>query len=63
MKIFKVIRPKGCIIEGIVFKDGTTVLKWISKHPAINIYHSFEEFKAVHLKNDKSIFTIKELTL
>ena len=57
MKYFKVIRVSdesgvsgiGHVLDGVVFNDGTTVIKWLTEMSSIAIYKNFEEFKAIHI--------------
>ena len=57
MRIFKVIRKQdesgisgtGHVIDGVVFDDGTTVIKWRSEFSSIAIYRSYLEFKHLHI--------------
>ena len=57
MKVFDVIRKYdesgvsgvGKVIEGVIFTDGTVVIKWITSMSSIAIYKSFEEFKIIHI--------------
>ena len=57
MRRFKVIRPiditgisgTGHVIDGIVFDDGTTIIKWRTQYSSITIFKSFEEFKYIHI--------------
>ena len=39
----------GCILEGVVFHTGETVVSWITKYKSLGIYPSFDEFKAIHI--------------
>lgn len=57
MRMFKVIRNQdesgisgtGHVIDGVVFDDGTTVIKWLSDRSSIAIYKTFEDFKFLHI--------------
>ncbi len=56
MRIFELHRSQdvsgisgiGKVAEGVVFKDGTTVVRWLSKHPSTNIYNNVEEVLQIH---------------
>jgi len=64
MKVFRIIKPKGCLIEGTIFSDGTTIIKWIkSKNPAISIYNSFNEFADAYLIGKEYKSAITEINL
>ena len=57
MEIFRVDRINdesgvsgtGHIIDGVIFDDGTIVIKWRTSMSSIAIYKSFEEFKKIHI--------------
>ncbi len=38
----------GNVAEGIVFSDGTVVMRWKSKIPTTTIYNSLENLLAIH---------------
>lgn len=38
----------GIIAEGVVFSDGTAVLRWTCEHTSTAIYDSVEELMAIH---------------
>jgi len=69
LKYFKVSRRydesgvsgTGHIIDGIVFNDGTTVIKWLTEMSSIAIYRSFEEFKAIHIDSHPQNEAITEM--
>jgi len=44
----------GVIAEGIVFTDGTTVLRWLSAHPSIVVYGSFTDMETIHSHGGKT---------
>lgn len=54
---FKVIRPiditgisgTGHVIDGVVFDDGTTVIKWLTNYSSISIFKTFKDFKHIHI--------------
>lgn len=41
----------GKVLEGVVFSDGTTVIRWCTGHApnSTAIYNSFEDFKKIHV--------------
>jgi len=59
MKIFEMIREAdesgvsgiGKVLEGTVFTDGTTVIRWTveGKPNSTAIYPSFEDFELIHV--------------
>ena len=74
MKTFSVIRQNdesgvsgtGKVLEGVVFKDGTTVIRWcVDGQPnSTAIYESFEAFKAIHIDShptNETIINMKEV--
>ena len=72
MKYFAVAREydesgvsgTGHIIDGVIFDDGTVVIKWLTEMSSIAIYRSFEEFKAIHIDShpkNESIIGVKEI--
>lgn len=63
MKLFKGYRPnpppeyydKGCAnapeevqYEGVVFDDGTVVIRWMTKFQSTSQFKSYEDFYSVH---------------
>lgn len=59
MKTFHIIRNHdesgisgtGKVLEGVVFEDGTTVIRWCTKHNpnSTAIYNEFKHFKHLHI--------------
>jgi hypothetical protein len=57
IRMFKMTRQKdesgvsgtGHVVSGIVFEDGTTVIRWVTESPSITIFNSFEDFYNVHV--------------
>ena len=43
----------GKVLEGCVFSDGTTVIRWTVKDKpnSVAIYNSFEDFDLLHVKS------------
>jgi hypothetical protein len=57
MRIFNLIRSKdisgvsgtGVVAEGVVFRDGVAVVRWLSlAHPSTNIYDNVEDVLRIH---------------
>lgn len=42
------ISGTGIVAEGVVFTDGTTVLRWKTKNRSTSVYASLAELKAIH---------------
>jgi len=69
MKYFKVSRlfdesgvsGIGHVIDGVIFDDGTTVIKWLTESSSIAIYKSFEDFKKIHIDSHPKNETITEM--
>lgn len=69
MKVFKVIRIEdetgvsgtGHIINGVVFDNGTVVIRWRTPMWSIAIYNNWEEFKKIHIDSHPSNETIHEI--
>jgi hypothetical protein len=39
----------GVVAEGVVFSDGTTVLRWlVAIHPSTNIYDDISDLERIH---------------
>jgi hypothetical protein len=38
----------GIVAEGVVFTDGTTVLRWLTQHTSTAIYDSADELILIH---------------
>lgn len=59
MKCFEMLRNAdesgvsgiGIVLEGVVFSDGTTVVRWLvsGKPQSTNVWESFEDFKFIHI--------------
>jgi len=66
MYIFKIIRQfdvnetsgVGRVLDGVVFDDGTTVVRWRTAIPSTAIYKTFAEFKAIHIDSHPENETI-----
>ena len=56
IRTFKVIRNKpdgteyevGHLLDGVVFEDGTCVIRWRSEVRSTSIFKSFDEFNKIH---------------
>lgn len=56
-RIFTMVRKKdesgvsgrGRVLDGVVFKNGKTVINWRSANPSLTIFDSFEEFEQIHI--------------
>jgi hypothetical protein len=56
-KLFKMIRKHdtsgvsgtGHVLTGVIFDDGSVVVRWHSKTSSIGIWKSFDDFLAVHV--------------
>jgi hypothetical protein len=61
-QIFEMVRKKdeigrkvsgisgtGVVVEGVVFSNGKCVTRWISAVSCVQVWDSFEAFKAVHI--------------
>jgi len=57
MKYFRIVREydiskvsgTGHVLDGVVFDDGVTVVRWRTPTSSTAIYDSFEDFKAIHI--------------
>ncbi|MDD4877045.1 MAG: hypothetical protein PHQ86_07975, partial [Dehalococcoidales bacterium] len=57
MRIFRVVRTHdeskvsgtGHVVDGVVFDDGITVIRWRTERPSVAIYASFEDFQKIHI--------------
>lgn len=39
----------GKVLEGVVFKGGTTVVRWLSPNPSTTIFNTFSSFESIHI--------------
>jgi hypothetical protein len=44
----------GCVAQGVVFSDGTTVVRWLGKSPTTTVHPSIESVEAIHLHGGAS---------
>ena len=72
MKTFDVVRKydesgvsgTGKVIEGVIFSDGTVVIRWTTDVASIAIYKNFQEFKAIHIDShpmNETVVNLKEV--
>jgi hypothetical protein len=45
----------GVIASGVVFEDGTVVLRWSTQHKSTAVYDSVDELLAIHGHNGKTV--------
>jgi hypothetical protein len=38
----------GCVAQGVVFSDGTTVVRWMGDHPTTTTHPSIESVEHIH---------------
>lgn len=50
------VSGEGHVADGVVFPDGTTVLRWLTQHRSTAIYGSFEECVTIHGHNGATQF-------
>ena len=56
-RLFKMIRNAdesgvsgtGHVLDGVVFKDGKTVVAWLTQTSSIAVYNSFKDFHDIHI--------------
>ena len=46
----------GHVADGVVFSDGTTVVRWLTQHRSTAVYASFEDAKTIHGHDGKTVF-------
>lgn len=46
----------GHIADGVVFEDGTTVLRWRTECRSTAVYASFEDMEKIHGHNGATVF-------
>lgn len=44
----------GCVAQGIVFSDGTTVVRWLGNWPTTTLHPSIESVEHIHLHEGRS---------
>jgi len=50
----------GIVAEGLVFTDGTTVLRWMSATPSTLIFASQEQMEKIHGHDGKTTIIWKD---
>jgi len=74
MKVFRVDRKYdesdvsgiGHVIDGVIFDDGTVVIRWRTDMASTVIYRNFEEFKKIHIDShpkNETITKMREINL
>jgi hypothetical protein len=51
----------GHVADGVLFGDGTTVLRWRSEHRSTAVYEDFETMRAIHGHDGATVFEFSEL--
>ncbi len=67
-RVFQAIRNQdvtgisgaGHIADGVVFEDGTTVLRWRTEHTSTAVYNSFEDMELIHGHNGATRFVFPD---
>jgi hypothetical protein len=44
----------GCVAQGVVFSDGTTVVRWLGDMPTTTVHQSIESVEHIHLHGGAS---------
>jgi hypothetical protein len=44
----------GCVAQGIIFTDGTAVLRWLTQFKSTALYATMDELVAIHCHGGKS---------
>lgn len=47
---FSGISGVGHVLDGVVFPDGTTVVRWKGKNPSTSTFKSYKHFERVHVR-------------
>lgn len=63
MKLFDLVRDEdesgvsgtGTVAQGVVFDDGTAVIRWLTKFASTAVYNSVDELIAIHGHGGKTI--------
>ena len=50
MRVLKLRKSTGCLLEAIVFDNGFVVACWQTKIPEIAVYQTLEQFLSVRTK-------------
>lgn len=70
-RIFKMVRDTdvsgvsgaGHVADGVVFGDGTTVLRWLTEHRSTAVYSSYEDMVAIHGHDGATRFEFEDRRL
>lgn len=46
----------GCVAQGVVFSDGTTVIRWLGSSPTTTVHDSVESVERIHLHDGATRF-------
>ena len=52
----------GSIVEGIIFSNGSVVIRWLTETSSIGIYDSIESFLSIHGHGGNSVIEIIDIT-
>lgn len=44
----------GCVAQGVVFSDGTVVVRWLGESPTTTVHGSVESVERIHLHEGRS---------
>ena len=47
--------PRQCVAQGVVFGDGTTILRWLGATPSTATYTSLATMEAIHLHDGTTV--------
>jgi hypothetical protein len=50
MRILRLVKKTGCVLDAVVFDNGFTVACWQTKVPEVAVYQSVEQFLSVRTK-------------
>ena len=45
------ISGTGVVAEGVVFTDGTAVMRWVSEHTSTAVYRTVKDIETIHGHN------------
>lgn len=48
----------GIVLEGTVFSNGLTVIRWLTTGGSVGIYDSFEKFVTIHISSHPANHTV-----
>lgn len=49
------VSGKGVVAEGVVFRNGKTVLSWVTEHTSVAVYDSIQTVEKIHGHNGKTL--------